>query len=84
MGNYELRDNSGTMFRNKRKEKENHPDWSGDVMVDGVTMWINGWEKKDKNGNVFYSFSFKPKQAKAEQRGGNIGPDDDIPFAPCF
>ena len=83
---YEVRDQSGTMFRNKRKERDSHPDWSGDGMVNGQLVWLNAWEKKDKNGNLFYSFSFKNKQAKEEprQQGANIGPDDDIPFAPSF
>lgn len=61
---YELRNNSGTLFRNKRKEAENHPDSTGTVMVNGVEYYINGWTKTTKDGDKFVSLSFKPKDAK--------------------
>ena len=78
---YEVRDQSGTMFRNKRKERDSHPDWSGDGMVNGQLVWLNAWEKKDKNGNLFYSFSFKNKQARDNGPPPAHGPaDHDIPF----
>lgn len=59
---FEKRDNSGTLFKNAKKEKETHPDYNGDVTVNGESYWISGWLKKDRNGNTFMSLSFKPKQ----------------------
>ncbi len=86
---YEQRDNSGSLFKNDRKEKENHPDYKGGCMVGGVEMWMSAWLKTGANGTKFMSFSFQPKdqqQAQARQTLPRQTPqaepmlDDDLPF----
>jgi len=82
---YETRDNSGSMFKNTRKEKDTHADMTGEIMVDGKLFWINGWRKVDKNGNPWYSMSVRPKTAKSENdrsvsNGRPSTIDDEIPF----
>ena len=86
---YEQRDNSGSLFKNDRKEKENHPDYKGGCMVGGVEMWMSAWLKTGANGTKFMSFSFQPKdqqQAPARQtpasQAPQVEPDfaDDLPF----
>jgi hypothetical protein len=89
---FERKDNSGAVFNNERKEKDTHPDRTGDAVIGGVPYWVNGWLKKDKNGKPFLSLSFNPKDktipvAKAD--GKNVvgrGDDmsDEIPFAAEF
>lgn len=69
---YELRNNSGSLFRNKRKEQENHPDSTGTVMVEGVEYFINGWTKVTKDGEKWVSLSFKRKD---QQQGKQAEPD---------
>lgn len=76
--------NSGAIFRNKRKEKETHPDRTGVCMVGGVEYWINGW-MKEKDGEPYMSISFKPKEAKPAStpapKGRGVGDmPDDIPW----
>lgn len=88
---YELRDNSGSLFKNKRKEQENHPDSTGTVMVEGVEYFINGWTKVTKDGEKWVSLSFKRKDKQSEKapdkqstttRGGPRWDevDSDLPF----
>jgi hypothetical protein len=93
---YEKRDNSGAMFPNRKKEKETHPDMTGDGLIGGKEYYISAWAKQDKFGKTFYSFSFKDKasvapRSDAAPSGGNASPpkspmDDvgDIPFAMCW
>ena len=79
------RDNSGSFSANKRKEKETHPDIKGKATVGGTEYWISGWKKTNDNG-IWYSLSFDPKDAPAEQpapratKPAPAGLDDDIPF----
>jgi hypothetical protein len=63
---YEKRDMSGSVFRNRDKRSETHSDFTGDCLIEGQEYWMNCWEKKDKNGNSFFSFSFKKKQPRGD------------------
>lgn len=60
----EKRDNSGALFKNDRKDKDTHPDYTGSALIDGVDMWISAWIKKG-NGKTFMSLAFKPKDSTA-------------------
>ncbi len=90
---YEQRDNSGSLFKNDRKDKDSHPDYNGNVMIDGREYWISAWIKTGQKGK-FMSLAFKPKDfAQREQRqpsskvgdqrpagNRNSDMDDEIPF----
>lgn len=82
--------NSGTLGKNKRKEKDTHPDYTGQVNINGVDYWLNAWLKTNgSTGEKFFSLSVRAKdqqhtppsqpQAVADSGGGF---DDDCPFAP--
>tara|TARA_R110000824_G_scaffold172111_3_gene349880 strand:+ start:487 stop:750 length:264 start_codon:yes stop_codon:yes gene_type:complete len=85
---YEQRDNSGSLFKNDKKEKDNHPDYKGSCMVGGVEMWMSSWLKTGANGTKFMSFSFQPKEQQQAQPAARAKPapaaapefDDDMPF----
>lgn len=64
---FEQRDNSGVVFKNDRKEKDNHPDYTGNAMIDGREYWISAWLKDGQKGK-FFSFAFKPKEDKPQQQ----------------
>ena len=86
---YEQKDNSGSLFRNERKEKDNHPDHTGTALIDGREYYISAWAKAKKDGGKFFSIAFKPKDEKGDLREAskprparNNAPidDTDIPF----
>jgi len=81
---YELRDMSGSAFKNRNKRTDNDAAYTGSVKIEGVEYWINVWVKKDKNDNPWFSYSFKSKKPKSDQDQSNqptrIEYSDDIPF----
>ena len=82
---YEQRDNSGSLFRNDKKETDNHPDYNGSALVGGQEVWMSAWLKTASNGKKFMSVSFKPKyqQAKPVAKSApapDLDIDDDLPF----
>jgi hypothetical protein len=62
--------NSGALFKNDRKEKPNHPDYTGSAEIEDVDYWLSAWIKDGKKGK-FMSLSFKPKEDVDQS------PDDD-------
>lgn len=86
---YEVKELTGSLFDNNRKEKDTHPDKTGSCKIEGKEYWINAWIKRDDQGRERLSIAFKLKEEKVDkprpdkptqsvQRSASI--DDDIPF----
>jgi hypothetical protein len=58
---FEHKPNSGSFFKNNKKENDKHSDFNGTYKDEnGVEYWVNVWEKKSDKG-TFYSFTMKRK-----------------------
>lgn len=84
MSNYD-NTNTGIISKNDRKEKDTHPDIKGQINVEGVEYFINGWLKERKNGaGKFYSLAIKRKEEQAKPTTKPQAQPDfdesDIPF----
>lgn len=64
---YEQKNNSGSLFANDKKQADTHPDYKGQIMVDGKMYWISGWKKQSNSGVRYMSLAVKPKES---QQGG--------------
>ena len=70
--------NRGVLFPNSRKTKENHPDYTGKIDIEGTEHWLSAWLKKSKNGNQFISISLgeviEDKPAEAPTTFPSVAP----------
>lgn len=63
---YEEKDNNGAAFKNKNRETENHPNYTGKAIVNGVPVWVSVWVKEPQAGGEKYlSMAFKKREPKA-------------------
>jgi hypothetical protein len=61
---FEAREGSTNIFRNK-KTKDTHPDWTGEILIDGKLKKIAMWEKQGQKGQYF-SCAISDAKPKAE------------------
>ena len=78
---YDMKEMSGSLFVNTKKETDNHPDRNGSALIDGVEYWVSGWIKETKSGDKWMSLAFKPKTEPAKRahpasKPKNQEPDD--------
>jgi hypothetical protein len=76
---FEQRENSGVLFKNRRKEKPNQPDYTGNVNIGGEVLNLSAWIKEDKNGGKFLSLAVS-KDGQRRAPADTPKDDSDIPF----
>ncbi len=81
-------DNTGTLGRNKKKEKSTHPDHKGQCLIEGKPYWISAYVNTNRDtGEKFFKLYFKPREAgstqpepPAEPPPASLDDSPEIPF----
>ena len=80
MDSRQTKDNSGVLFKNDKKETEKHPDYKGNITVDGKDYWLSAWVKEGKGGK-FMGLALSPKDEAPLRAPPKPKFDDlDMPF----
>ncbi len=74
---FQHKPNTGTLFRNDKKEKETDPNAKGSAFIGGVEFWIASWTN-DKDGKKYQNLKFSRKDENKTPRAEV--PDESIPF----
>lgn len=84
---YVVKNNTGSLFENRQKLKNTHPDLTGVVKIDGVDYRIAAWKTVSAGGVEYYSLAFtkivsNTNKPSNDSTNNNIDDDidDDIPF----
>ena len=66
---YEQKPNTGSLFKNDRKESDNHPDYKGSALIDGLgECWLDAWINTTSDGRKYMSLKLKPKDQSGNGR----------------
>ena len=60
---YDNRANTGALFRNDSKAKDEQPDYRGSLDVHGQAYWISAWLRTSREGKKYMSLSVQPKES---------------------
>jgi hypothetical protein len=73
--------NRGSIWKNAKKEKDTHPDFTGSANIGGVEHWVNAWRQKPGASEKapVLTFTFRPKDAPKQDATAD-DMDSDIPF----
>jgi len=81
---------SGAVFKNNYKDNERKPDFKGEGNFSGIVFEVAAWERKDKNGNTYFSLKFSEPFNKEVNEQSNNKPtnesftvtetEDELPF----
>ena len=78
---FQQKNNSGTLYENKNKKTDKHPDYKGTAIVDGVNKNLAVWINTSQKGEKYMSIRIQDPQPKT---GFDTIKDDqsgeDIPF----
>lgn len=76
--------NRFTLGRNKRREQDSHPEFTGVLNIDGKEFYLSAWTKTNgQTGERFFSGSVRPKDQRQDTRQSmpeRDDPNDSIPF----
>ena len=72
---YEIKDESGSLFKNEEKSKPNAPDLTGNCKIGGKEWRVAAWMNESKKGKKYYALKFSEPMEK-----GGASKQDDLPF----
>lgn len=80
---FEHKENSGSLFRNQRKEREGQPDHTGMANIDGTLYRVAAWINTAKGSGVkYFAMKFTPadEDTTTARPAREEFPNDEIPF----
>ena len=75
------RENSGSLFRNEKKEKATAPDYTGTARIGDKDYSMSGWLNKSRDGKTYLRILFSIRELNNSNKELNPGnSQDDLPF----
>ncbi len=77
--------NSGALFKNDKKKTSSHPDYTGQLDVEGTEYWLSAWINKSAAGKTYMKIKINEKDPHARAKHADNADKlddnfDDIPF----
>ena len=70
---YEIKDMTGSLFKNDKPKYENSAPYNGKVKIKGEEFWINAYVNEKKDGSKYFGLTFNPCDDKKPEPDNDIG-----------
>lgn len=88
MADFQQKENSGALFRNDRKERDDQPSHKGSALIDGTEYWMSAWVNVSKSSDrKYFGMKFEKKEQQRNTAAGSppapaegFNVDEDMPF----
>lgn len=70
---YEMKPDTGSLFKNDRREKETQPQAKGSALIGGVEYWVSAWTNTANSGEKYQSLKFSRKDENRAPRPVDAG-----------
>ena len=86
---YEQKPDTGSLFKNDKRESDSHPSYKGSAFVGGEHYWVDLWINEAKDGSKWLNLKFRPKEDRApvpakeapkQADRKSLDLDDEVPF----
>lgn len=64
---FEIKNNTGSIFKNDKKEKDTQPDMTGQALINGVPHWVSAWKRTSQGGVDYIAFEVTKKEVKNDE-----------------
>jgi hypothetical protein len=71
MANFERKPNSGSLFKNEKKQNDTQPNATGRALIGGVEYLMSAWTNRLNDGRVYQSLRFTPVSELSPQTSSN-------------
>ena len=71
---FEIRELSGSLFKNQKQTGDKSPQMTGSCLIGGVEYWVSAWTREGEKGR-WQSLAFTKKDEKPQTQK-----DESIPF----
>lgn len=63
---YQYANNRGSLFANKEQTSENSPDYTGEIIVEGIAYFIDGWINEGERSGKYLNLRVKRKDKQPD------------------
>ena len=77
---YEIKEGTGSLFANKNKKTDKHPDYTGKCKIDGVEKNVSGWINTAESGVQYMRLVFDDYSSKTEDTPEYTTTSTEVPF----
>lgn len=77
MAEYEMKDMTGSLFKNEKPKSDRSPPMNGRIKIRGEEFWLSGFNNESKSGKKYIGLTVTPVEESGDRPAPSRRKDDD-------